>query len=441
MPASENSDSERNFTMEKVQSCYRCGIGFKRVGFLSPEERLEIHEQTPHSIKCDECEDSFISDAHLKYHIETHHDIRCADCCSFCNKKCSIKYAMKTKLTSERTMEEGITERRNAVAAAVGYLEECVKKKTQYHTTLVADMARLVDAGFDGPEAIHWSRLIYLPLPKISERTVSNKVKKWVQFSEFEVALDEQIEKIKNIAVKRCPIQRCNLSFIDEWTHRWDFHPDSSNRHWAPGPEPLKFLETNGQTMPLAESSGLRYQIAQVRDTEEYTETDNLELVMKKQEKSSDPLHMKEPEQKLLKFGETIRRTMPLVESSSLRYQDAQVRDTEEETETDNLELVMKKQEESSDLLHMKEPEPKLLTTIGQTMPLAELKQNLRYQNDQVRNTEEEKETNNLELVMKKQEESSGSLSMKELTTKLVMKKQKEPSDTLSMKELEKDEA
>ena len=160
---------------------------------------------------------------------------------------------MKIELASERIMKEGITERRDAVAAAAGDLEECVKKKTQFHTTLVADMARLIDTGFDGPEAIHWSRLIYLPLPKISERTVSSKVQKWVQLSDFEIALDEQRGKIKNIAVKRCPIQRCNASFIDEWSHRWDFHPDSSNRHWAPGPEPLKFLETNERIMPLME--------------------------------------------------------------------------------------------------------------------------------------------------------------------------------------------
>ena len=170
MPASKISDSEKSFTMEKVHSCYSCGIGFKQVGFLSPEERLEIHERTPHSIKCGECEDSFISDAHLKYHIETHHDARCADCCSFCNKECSIIHAMKTELISERKMEEGITERRNAVAAAVGDLEECIQKKTQYHTPLVADMTRLVDTGFDGSEAIHWSRLIYLPFPKVSEK-------------------------------------------------------------------------------------------------------------------------------------------------------------------------------------------------------------------------------------------------------------------------------
>ena len=193
MPASKNS--EKDFTMEKVKSCKRCGIGFKRVGFLSTEERIETHEQTPHSIKCGECEDSFISDAHLKYHIETHHDARCTDCCSFCNMECSMEHAMKIELASERIMEEGITEWKNAVAAAVGDLEECVKKKTLYHTTLVADMARLVDTGFDGPEAIHWSRLIYLPRPKISERTVRSKVKKWVQLSDFEVALDEQKDK------------------------------------------------------------------------------------------------------------------------------------------------------------------------------------------------------------------------------------------------------
>ena len=110
--------------MEEVRSCYNCGISFKQVGFLSPEERLEIHRQMPHSIKCGECEESFISNTHLKFHIETHHDARCAECCTICNEKCSIKHAMKIELISEKTLEEGITEKRNAVAAAVGDLEE-----------------------------------------------------------------------------------------------------------------------------------------------------------------------------------------------------------------------------------------------------------------------------------------------------------------------------
>ena len=98
--------------MEDIQCCYKCGLGFKQVGFLSQEERLEDHEQIPHRIKCGECEDFFISHSHLKYHIETQHDARCADCCMFCNRTCSIQYAMKTEMTDERAMEDGITEKR-----------------------------------------------------------------------------------------------------------------------------------------------------------------------------------------------------------------------------------------------------------------------------------------------------------------------------------------
>ena len=104
------SDSERIHIMEETQCCYRCGIGFRQVGLLSLEERLENHEQYPHVIKCGECEDSFISYTHLKYHIEMQHDARCADCCSFCNRTCSIQYAMKTGLTATWVMEDGIAD-------------------------------------------------------------------------------------------------------------------------------------------------------------------------------------------------------------------------------------------------------------------------------------------------------------------------------------------
>ena len=93
------SDSEIIHIMEETQCCYKCGIGFRQVGLLSLEERLENHEKLPHVIECAECEDIFISHTHLKYHIETQHDARCGDCCSFCNRTCSIQYAMKTELT------------------------------------------------------------------------------------------------------------------------------------------------------------------------------------------------------------------------------------------------------------------------------------------------------------------------------------------------------
>ena len=191
-------------------------------------------------------------------------------------------------------MEDGITEKRDAVADAMEGLEQCVKEKTRRHMTVVEDMARRVDVGFNGPEAIYWCRLVYLPFPKMLKRNVSTKVKEWVHLSEFEVALDEQMAKIKQIMIKKCPTQRCNLSFIDEWNHHWDYHPDSSNYHWAPGPGPSAFLETTNQTTPLKESHGLRYRDAQARDLEVIeTEADDSESVVDKNEEPSDPLPAK----------------------------------------------------------------------------------------------------------------------------------------------------
>ena len=47
---------------------------------------------------------------------------------------------------------------------------------------------------------------MYIPHPKTLERNVSTKVKEWVHLSEFEVALDEQMAKIKQIVIKKCPM-------------------------------------------------------------------------------------------------------------------------------------------------------------------------------------------------------------------------------------------
>ena len=83
--------------------------------------------------------------------------------------------------------------------------------------------------------------------------------------SELEVALDEQMARIKQIEVKKCPLQRCNSTFINEWDHRWDYHPDSSNHHWAPRLSFSAFFKTNNQTMVQKESQDPRYLGSQVR--------------------------------------------------------------------------------------------------------------------------------------------------------------------------------
>ena len=164
--------------MEDILCCYQCGLGFKQVGFLSQEKRLDAHEQIQHRIKCGECEDFFISQSHLKYHIETQHDARCAGCCTFCNKKCSIQYAMRTEVANDKVMRDVIDEKLEAVESAMSDLEKCVKEKTQKHMTALEEITRQVDAGFDSPETIDWCRIIYIPVPRMLEKkNVSTKVK------------------------------------------------------------------------------------------------------------------------------------------------------------------------------------------------------------------------------------------------------------------------
>ena len=124
-------------------------------------------------------------------------------------------------------MENGIMERRDAVADAMEDLEHLVKKKTKSHMTVFEDIARLVDVGFSGPEAIQWCRLVYLPLPKILEKDVS------------------------------------------------------SSHHWASGPGTVAFLKTTSKTMPLKEGSSLRNLDAQAKKE---TEADNSVINMETHE-------------------------------------------------------------------------------------------------------------------------------------------------------------
>ena len=108
-----------------------------------------------------------------------------------------------------------------------------------------------------------------------------------MKLTDFESALDEQRGKIQKIEVKKCPIQRCNASFFDEWSHRWDFHPDSSSRYWRSGPEVFEFFETDDQITAPAEDFNPKWQVDQIRGIEEETEEDTFEAATKKQEDSA----------------------------------------------------------------------------------------------------------------------------------------------------------
>ena len=88
----------------------------------------------------------------------------------FCDRTCSEQYAIKAELAGGETREKGLTEKRGAVTDAREELEHRIEQKTHSHMTVFEDIARRVDVGFSGPEAIQWSRLVYLPFPKMLDK-------------------------------------------------------------------------------------------------------------------------------------------------------------------------------------------------------------------------------------------------------------------------------
>ena len=83
----------------------------------------------------------------------------------------TINYAKRMELRNEELLEAGLVEKAEAAEAAAEDLEKCIKKKVKLSSLLAQDMARLLDSGFDGPEALHWSRIVYLPAAKTPEVT------------------------------------------------------------------------------------------------------------------------------------------------------------------------------------------------------------------------------------------------------------------------------
>ena len=104
--------------MKGVRNCEECLLVFKPVGFLTAEERIKKHEETIHTIECQECSRKFISRAHLWFHVESFHNTRCGDCISFCENQCTINYAKMMELRNEKLLEAGLVEKAEAAEAA-----------------------------------------------------------------------------------------------------------------------------------------------------------------------------------------------------------------------------------------------------------------------------------------------------------------------------------
>ena len=122
---------------------------------------------------------------------------------------------------------------------------------TYNHIEMLQSMAKAIDKGYSRCEALQWSKLLYLPFAMLPEKDVSNKARSWIQLSEYEASVDEQIAKVNQIIIKKCHMLNCDLTFIDGWSHRWEYHPDSSNRFWGWHPDLFKSVEVKKQLTKL----------------------------------------------------------------------------------------------------------------------------------------------------------------------------------------------
>ena len=61
-----------------------------------------------------------------------------------------------------KMFKEGLTVKIEAAEAASRELEEFIMGKVSLSSSLAQDMGRLLDSGIESPEALHWSRLVYL---------------------------------------------------------------------------------------------------------------------------------------------------------------------------------------------------------------------------------------------------------------------------------------
>ena len=130
---------------------------------------------------------------------------------------------MGAEAADKGEIEKGLAEKQEAIKDAEAHLECLTRGMTYNHIEMLQSMAKAIDKGYSGREALQWSKLLYLPFPMMPEKNVSNKARSWIQLSEYEASVDEQIAKVNQIVIKKCHMQNCDLTFIDEWSHRWEY--------------------------------------------------------------------------------------------------------------------------------------------------------------------------------------------------------------------------
>ena len=122
-----------------------CDLGFPRIGSLTPEMRLQYHENMAHKSKCLECGIFFVSDARVRYHLRYEHDKTCLHCHFYCDSTYSEIY--KTYMESS-DYERGWNEKNKDVEDSEERLEKLIEELTIEHLDAVQNMATSIDIGY-----------------------------------------------------------------------------------------------------------------------------------------------------------------------------------------------------------------------------------------------------------------------------------------------------
>ena len=196
-----------------------CDLGFPKVGSLTPEARLQQHENTPHRSRCAECGMDFVSNAHVKFHLRYAHDNKCQHCHSYCDSSCSEYYGLAKESAGSKEMEEGRKEKNKAVEDTEIGLEKLVEELTTEHLDTVQNFAATIDIGYEDFEAEKWCRLIYFPSPTMPRRSLSSSLYWWIYMDTYEASLDTLTMDIKRLEIERCAYMGCGFTFIDIHSH------------------------------------------------------------------------------------------------------------------------------------------------------------------------------------------------------------------------------
>ena len=134
----------------------------------------------------------------------------------------------------KKAFNEGLLVKIGAAEEQSNKLEKFIMERVNLSTPLAMDMGRLLDSGFEIPEALNWSRLLYLPTDQYPMTTLPPRAKEWIELTILEIFLCDHKDRIKNAGLDECPETSCRKVIFNN-EHQCSNQSGTSNQQPAPG--------------------------------------------------------------------------------------------------------------------------------------------------------------------------------------------------------------